>query len=62
MLTIFLIFSLISKLLSGQYHPPKVPLITQTFKLKEVIMQQYADYLDNAATGKVILGKFGKVA
>lgn len=29
---------------------------------REVMMQQYADYLDNVAGGKVIAGKFGRVA
>jgi hypothetical protein len=29
---------------------------------RKVMMQQYADYLDNVAGGKVIAGKFGKVA
>ncbi|MES2324875.1 MAG: integrase arm-type DNA-binding domain-containing protein [Pseudomonadota bacterium] len=29
---------------------------------RRVMMQQYADYLDTAATGKVIAGRFGKVA
>lgn len=29
---------------------------------RKIMMQQYADYLDNAASGKVILGRFGKVA
>jgi hypothetical protein len=26
---------------------------------RKVMMQDYADYLDEAATGKVIMGKFG---
>jgi integrase len=29
---------------------------------RRVMMQQYADYLDNAASGKVIAGRFGKAA
>ena len=29
---------------------------------RKVMMQQYADYLDNVAGGKVVAGKFGKVA
>ena len=29
---------------------------------RKVMMQQYADYLDTAASGKVVAGKFGKVA
>jgi len=29
---------------------------------RRVMMQQYADYLDTAASGKVIAGRFGKVA
>lgn len=29
---------------------------------RKVMMQQYANYLDNAASGKVIAGKFGKAA
>lgn len=29
---------------------------------RKIMMQQYADYLDTAASGKVIAGKFGKVA
>lgn len=29
---------------------------------RRVMMQQYADYLDNAASGKVVAGRFGKAA
>jgi hypothetical protein len=29
---------------------------------RKVMMQQYADYLYTAASGKVIAGKFGKAA